>query len=162
MYFGSASVSEDGAELWSVRHESRELEITPLTKANKKDALPVLWNHAAGVDDCVIDGVTKCFREHAVDDVECSAAIVAFQVLNVLQHECGGPVEVEDVGDGEEEVALLQVIEAVLAAEAQLLRNAGNAERLTRKSGAEDVVRGDVGDSDGVNIAVRFSPKFAS
>ena len=57
----------------------------------------------------------------AVDDVEGLAAVVALEVLDVLQNERGGAVEVEDVGDGEEKVALLHVLEAVLAAEAQLL-----------------------------------------
>jgi len=43
------------------------------------------------------------------------------EVLDVLDHEGGGVVEVEDVGEGEEEVALLHVVEAVEAAEAQFL-----------------------------------------
>jgi hypothetical protein len=43
----------------------------------------------------------------------------------------------------------------VLAAQAQLLRHAGDAERLAGEAAAEDVVRGDVGDGDAVDVAVR-------
>jgi len=49
------------------------------------------------------------------------AAVVALEVFDVLQDERGGAVEVEDVGDGEEKVALLDVLEAMLAAQAQQL-----------------------------------------
>jgi len=81
----------------------------------------VLGDDALGVDDLVIDGVAERFGEGAVDDLEGLAAVVALEVLDVLEDERGGAVEVENIGDGEEEVALLHVLEAVLAAEAQLL-----------------------------------------
>ncbi len=107
------------------------------------------------VDDFVIDRVAERLGEGAVDDFKGLAAVVAFEVLDVLQDERGGAMEVEDVGDGEKEVALLYVVEAVLAAEAEFFRDACDAEGLARKTGAKNIVRGDVGDGDGVNVAVR-------
>jgi len=115
----------------------------------------VLGDDALGVDDLVIDGVAERFGEGAVDDLEGLAAVVALEVLDVLEDERGGAVEVENIGDGEEEVALLHVLEAVLAAEAQLLRHARDAERLAGEAAAEDVVRGDFSDGDTVDVAVR-------
>lgn len=50
---------------------------------------------------------------------------------------------------------MLYVVEAVLAAEAQLLRDARDAEWLAGEAAAQDVVRGDVGYGDSVNVAVR-------
>jgi len=74
----------------------------------------VLRDDALRVDDFVIDGVAERFGEGAVDDLEGLAAVVALEVLDVLQDERGGAVEVEDVGDGEEKVALLDVLETCL------------------------------------------------
>ncbi len=81
----------------------------------------MLRDDALRVDDFVIDRVAERLAERAVDDVEGLATVVAFEVLDVLEDEGGGAVEIEDVGDGEEKVALLHVVEAVLAPEAQLL-----------------------------------------
>jgi hypothetical protein len=49
-------------------------------------------------------------------------------------------VEVEDVRNGEEQVALFLVLETVLPTEALLLGNACDAERLAGKTGAKDFV----------------------
>ena len=81
---------------------------------------------------------------------------MAAEVLHVLQHEVRGLVVVEDLRDGEEEVALLLVLEAVLAAEAVLLGHAREAEGLARKAAAEDVVRRDVGYGHGMDVAMGF------
>jgi len=45
----------------------------------------------------VIDGVAEGAGEGAMDDVEGAALVVAFEVLDVLEDEGGGAVEVEDV-----------------------------------------------------------------
>ena len=90
-----------------------------------------------------------------MDDVECLATVVVLEVFDVLEDERGGAVEVEDISDGEEKVVLLDLLEAVLATEAQFLRHARDAERLTREAAAEDVVGGNVGDGDAVDVAAR-------
>ena len=77
------------------------------------------------------------------------------EVLLAFQHEGGRLVVVENVGDGEEEVALFHVLEAVLAAEAVLLGDAREAEGLAGEAAAEDVELGDVGHGHGMNVAVR-------
>ena len=66
-------------------------------------------------------------------DVAPTGALVPDEVLHVLQHERGGLVVFEDVLNLEEEVARFLVREAVLAAQTQLLRHAGNAEGLAGK-----------------------------
>lgn len=48
----------------------------------------------------------------------------------------------QDRGDGEEQVALPFIVEAVLFPEAVFLRHPGEAEGLTRESAAEDVEGG--------------------
>ena len=63
---------------------------------------------------------------------------------------------VENVGDGEEEVALFLVREAVLAAEAVLLGDAREAKGLAGKAAAENVMGRDVFDIDLVDIACRL------
>lgn len=63
-------------------------------------------------------------------------------------------MKVEDVGYREEKVALLQIIKPVFATEAKFLRDASDAERLAWKTGAKDIVRRDVGDGNGMDVAV--------
>ena len=81
--------------------------------------------------------------------------IVPDEVLHVLQHKGGRLVIVENIGDGEEEVALLNVLEAVLAAEAVLLGDAREAEGLAGKTATEDVELRNVGHGHGMDVAVR-------
>ena len=90
-----------------------------------------------------------------MDDLKRAALVVAAEVLHVLQHERLGPVVINDVREGEEEVALFLVLEAVFFAEAQFLGDARDAEGLAGKSGAQDVVRGNVRHGHGMNVAVR-------
>lgn len=106
------------------------------------------------VDDLVIDRVAKRFGKRAENDFECLATIVPFEVLNVLQNERCGTVEIEDVSNREEEVALLNVFESVLATEAELLRYACDAEWLAGESSAKNVMRGNVGYGDAMNVTV--------
>lgn len=77
-------------------------------------------------------------------------------MLDVLKDERVGLVVLDDVRDFEKQVSLFLVIETVLFAEAQLLRNAGNTKRLARKTRAEDVVLWDIGDCYRMNVAVRL------
>jgi len=53
-------------------------------------------------------------------------------------------------------IALLLVLKAVFPAEAQFFGDARDAEWLAGKSGAEDVMFGNVGNRDGMDVAVRF------
>jgi len=69
--------------------------------------------------------------------------IVPGEVLHILQHEGGRLVVLENVPDGEEEVALLHVLEPVLAAEAVLLGDAREAEGLAGKGVASSRRVGD-------------------
>ena len=58
----------------------------------------MLRDDALRVDDFVIDRVAERLGERAVDDVEGLPAVVAFEVLDVLQDERDGAVEIEDAG----------------------------------------------------------------
>ena len=116
----------------------------------------MLRHHALRVDDFLVNAVAEFFGERAVDDFERAPFVVPQEVFHVFQHERGRLVMVQDGGDVEEEVALLLVLEAVLAAKAEFLRNARDAEWLAGKSGAENVVLRNVGERDGVDVAVRF------
>jgi hypothetical protein len=49
------------------------------------------------------------------DHFERTAAVMPFEVLHVLQQECRRPVMLEDRCDVEEKVALMLVLETVLA-----------------------------------------------
>ena len=91
-----------------------------------------------------------------VDYIEGPPSVVALQILDVLQHERRWFVVVENVGDGEEQVPLLFVVEPVFSAEAVLLGNTSEAERLTRKPTAQDIVFWNICDGNGMNIPVRL------
>jgi hypothetical protein len=90
------------------------------------------------------------------NDVAPNGAFVSDEMLHVLQHERGGFVIVENLGDGEKEIALFHVLETVLASETVLLGDAREAERLAGKATAQDVELWDVGHSDGMDVAMRL------
>ena len=66
----------------------------------------------------------------------------------------------EDVGYLEEKIALFLILKAVLSAKAQFLGDAGDAEWLARKAGAEYVVRRNVRNGHLVDVPVRFLPEI--
>jgi hypothetical protein len=86
-------------------------------------------------DDAAPDGAWKSFMRWFYNDVAPDGAFVPDEVFHVLQHEGRRLVVVENVGDGEAEVALFHVLETVLAAEAVLLGGAREAEGLSGKAG---------------------------
>jgi hypothetical protein len=119
--FGRHVGVEDARELRPLGWELWELKMPPLAEAYNEDALTMLGNDALCIDNPVIDGVAERFGKSAVNDFKCLAPIVPLEVLHVLEDERGGPMKVEDVGDREEEITLLDVLEAVLAPKTQFL-----------------------------------------
>ncbi len=79
--------------------------------------------------------------------------IVAPEVLDVLEEHDRRLTGLQDPNDLEEQVAALDVVEAVLSTEAQLLRDSGDAERLTRESSGQNVKGRDVRRVDGPDVA---------
>ena len=146
---------KDGFELRPFRRELREFKPAPFLEADEEDAFAVLRHDAPRIYDLIINGVAERLGQRVVDDLKRAALIVAAEVFHVLQHERRGPVVINDFGQREEEVALFLVLEAVLFAEAQFLGDARDAERLAGKSGAQDVVRGNVRHGHGMNVTVR-------
>lgn len=146
---------ENARELRPVGGEFRELERTPRLEPDEEDALAVLRHHALRVDDLPVNLVAKSIGQGVINDLKGAAPVVAVEVLQVLQHEGGRLVVVENVGDGEKEVALLHVLEAVLATEAVLLGDAREAEGLAGKAAAQNVELGNVGHGHRMNVAVR-------
>ena len=148
-------VFEDGFELRPVCREFREFKPASFLEADKKDTFAVLRHDAPGINDLIINGVAERLGQRVVHDLKRAALVVAAEVLHVLQHKRLGPVVINDVREGEEEVALFLVLEAVLLAEAQFLGDARDAEGLAGKAGAQNVVRGNVRHGHGMNVAVR-------
>lgn len=146
---------EDAGELRPLGGELRELEMTRLAETDEEDAFAVLRHHALRINHLGDNLVAEMVLQGVHDDGKRAALVVPDEVLHVLQHEGGGAVVVEDAGDLEEEVALLHVREAVLAAEAVLLGDAREAEGLAGKAGAQDVEGRDLRHGHGVDVAVR-------
>lgn len=74
----------------------------------------MLRNEALGVDDLrvhVVAEIAKGIHDHE----ERLSLVVATQVLDVLEHKGLGLVVLDDVGQMEEQVALLLVVEAMLS-----------------------------------------------
>ena len=148
-------VFKDGFELRPFRRELREFKPAPFLEADEEDAFAVLRHDAPRIYDLIINCVADRLGQRVVNDLKRAALVVAAEVLHVLQHECRGPVVINDVGQREEEVALFLVLEAVLFAEAQFLGDARDAEGLAGKAGAQNVVRGNVRHGHGMDVAVR-------
>lgn len=87
---------------------------------------------------------------------KCAALIMAFEVLDVLQHECGGLMVVEYLCDGEKEIALLLIIEPMFPAETVFLGYPSETEWLTWKTTAQNIVGRHVSDGNSVNITMGF------
>ena len=67
---------------------------------------------------------------------------------------------IEDIGDGEKQVALFHIVKAMQPPKAVLLGNSGYAERLAWKSCAKDVMLRDVPNLHLIDIAVRALPEI--
>ena len=154
--FGRHVRVEDARELRPFGGEFRELERAPRLEPDEEDARAALRHDALRFDYFPVNLVAKRIGQRVVNDLEGPSAVVAMEVFHVLQHEGGRLVVVEDVGDGEEEVALFHVRKAVLAAEAILLGDAREAEGLAGKAAAQNVELGDVGHGHGMDVAVGF------
>jgi hypothetical protein len=147
---------EDSFEFWSMLGEIGKLEVAPRFETNKENALTMLGHHALRINDAVIDRVAKFLGKRTVDDLESATPVMPLQVLHVFQDESGRLMKADDSSEVEEEISLFFVLEAVLAPEAKLLRDAGEAEWLAGKACAEDVELRDVGNRHVVYVAVRF------
>src|ERR1051325_3785388 len=76
-------------------------------------------------------------------------------MLHVFQHKGARFVVFDDVGDSEQQVFLLFALEPLLPSQTQFFRYTGDAEWLTGKARAQDVVRRNVCDRYFVNVAMR-------
>ncbi len=90
----------------------------------------------------VVLEVVAAVLERVPDDREGAPLVVPRQVLDVLEEQDGRGrwSLVDEPDDLEEEVPALLVLEPMFAPEAELLRHPGEAERLAREAGGEDVV----------------------
>lgn len=147
---------EDAGELRPFGGESRELERAPRFEPDEENALAVLRHDALRVDDLPVNLVAERIGQRVVNDLEGPAAVVTVEVLHVLQHEGRRLMVVENVGYGEEEIALFHVLESVLAAEAVFLRDAREAEWLAGKTAAENVELRNISHGHGMDVAVGF------
>jgi hypothetical protein len=114
----------------------------------------VLGDDLARIDNLVVDPVPEGICQGIHDDLECPPLVVAFQILDVLQHECSRTMKLKDVGYLEKEIPLLFVFKTVLSSEADLLRDPGDAERLAWETAAKNIKRGNVSHGYLVDISM--------
>ena len=94
-----------------------------------------------------------------MDDLKSAALVVSNKVLHIFQHKGWWLVVIENLRNGEEEVSLLLVLEAVFAPETVLFRYAREAEWLAWETATENVELRNVGDGHRMDVAVRFFTK---
>jgi hypothetical protein len=109
----------------------------------------------------MVDVVTEVFRQNPIDGLKCSAPVVILKILDVLQYEGAGSVIIEDISNLEKEITLLFIVKSVFTAQAILLGDAREAEGLTRKAPAKNIVIGNGADPYAVNVAVGFLMKIS-
>ena len=78
---------------------------------------------------------------------------MVLQILHVLQQERFWSLIPDDPRQFKEEIALFPFGKTVRLAERVLLGHTGNAERLAGKSGAENIVVGDIGGDNSVDVS---------
>jgi hypothetical protein len=147
---------QDGCEFWAFTWKSRDLKGARRLETNKKNALAMLGHNTFCVNNGTDHDVTEVFSQCVVNDFEGAPPIVPSKVLYIFQHEGNRLVVFNNIGNGEEKIALLNIIEAMFAAETVLLGNTGEAERLAGKSSAKNVEFRNVGHGHGMNVTVRF------
>ena len=130
---------ENTGEFWPLLGEFREIEIARLAKSYYENAFAVLRNHAPCVDDLGINLVTKLLGLGVADNFESPPFVVAFEVLYVFKNKRRWAMVVEYFCNLKEQIALLLILEAVLAAKADFLGNASETEWLAGESAAQDV-----------------------
>lgn len=150
---------ENAGELRPFGWEFWEFERAARLEPDEEDALAVLRHDALRVDDSRIHLITEFVFQNLHDDLERVSLVMPNEVLHVLQYESRRLVVFENVPDGEEEVALFHVVEAVLATEAVLLGDARKTEGLAGKAPAQDIELWDIRYYDGIDIAMRLFTK---
>ena len=90
------------------------------------------------VQDLVMNAVVKFFQRFC-NHLKGAALIVRNQVLYVFKIKGLRTMAADDISDIEKECSLSFVLESSFAAEAILLRDTCNGERLARESGTENV-----------------------
>ena len=154
-------IFKNGFELWPCRREFWEFKPALFLEADKENPFAVLRHDALGINHLIINCVAERFGQRVVNDLERAALVVAAEILHVFQHERGRLVNIDNVRQREEQVALFLVLETVLFAEAQFLGNARDAERLAGKTGTKNVVLRDLINRHRMDVAVRFLAKIS-
>src|SRR5690606_22886384 len=118
-----------------------EIKIEPCggIEAHQENAFAVLRHYRPRVEDLPGHFVPELIPQHVEDDTHRAAPIMTHEVLDVLQKERAGPVNPEDLRYVKEESALSLIRKPVRPSQGILLGNAGDGERLTRKSGQQYV-----------------------
>lgn len=109
---------KDSPELRAFSREFGKCEVTPRLEPYQKDTLPVLRYDVPGINDLVINRITKCLCQGLIDNVKSVSFIVVLEMLHVLKNESGRLVVVKNISNGKEKVTLFLVLKAVLEAEA--------------------------------------------
>lgn len=104
----------------------------------------MLRNEVCSVDDLRVQRIPQLFGQGAPDHLKRPALVMAFQVLDVLQHEGCRTVVHQDAQHVEKQCALGFIEEAMRASERILLGNASDRERLARETGHKNIVIGDI------------------
>lgn len=120
----------------------------------------MLRHDALRVNDLSLDVIAERIGERIVDDLKRPALVVALEVLYVLQHKRGGPVDIYDFRERKKEVALFLVLKTMRPSQAQFFGDARDAERLAWKPGAKNVVGRNVRHRHGMNVAMRRLAKI--
>ncbi|SRR6266436_5030671 len=116
------------------------LESPGVLEANDEDALPVLRNNRASVQNPILDLIVQVLLEGLQDGAERAAPVMAYQILHVLQDKRFRLLVAEDAGYLEEQCTLSPVLKAVGPAKTLFLGNSRDREGLARKSGNKDVM----------------------
>ena len=90
---------KDAGELWPFRRKFRKLKVPRFPEAYYEDSLPVLWHNPLSVNDRGMNLIIQGFGECAMDNLEGSSLIVAFQIFHIFQHKSLWPVVVNDFSD---------------------------------------------------------------
>ncbi len=135
------NVSKD--RLPSLRH-GRELKLHIFAEdlaieTDDQDAFPVLWDPVGSINDVEEDMIAKVL-EGRLKNAPGIALVERPEVLDDLKEKYRRPFDRDDVGDLEEQVALLFIIKAVGFTKALLFGDAGKRKGLARKAGRKNVM----------------------
>ncbi len=95
----------------------------------------MLWNHVLGINDLVVNSITKRLGKCTMDNIKSTPSIVTLEVFYIFQNKRRRFVIINNLRYGEKQISLIFIFKTMPSPQTVFFGHSGNAKRLARKTG---------------------------